>query len=215
MDTPQIPYEAIRAFFDDKLREFGATPLGVSWNSPKAQILRFRQLLRICESETDFSILDYGCGYGAMLDFMYQAGYRCTYIGYDLLESMVEKARELHPDCEGCLFTSDVAALPIADYTVASGIFNVKFEAAYADWTNYVLKTLHELDRLSRKGFAFNMLTRYSDAGKMRDDLYYADPTFIFNYCKSMFARNVALLHDYEIYDFTILVRKVVNLPAY
>ena len=214
MPDSKIPLQTIRIFFDDKLREFGPTPLGVSWNSPEAQILRFRQLLRICEDEKDFSINDYGCGYGAMLDFMRQAGGSFSYNGYDLLESMVEQARVLHPDCERCFFTSDLSALPVADYTVASGIFNVKFEAADADWIVYVLETLHELDRLSAKGFAFNMLTRYSDAGKMRADLYYADPTFIFNYCKSRFARNVALLHDYEIYDFTILVRKTVKLPA-
>jgi hypothetical protein len=42
----------------------------------------------------------------------------------------------------------------------------------------------------------------------MRDDLYYADPLFLFDYCKRNFAKNVALLHDYRIYDFTIIVRK-------
>jgi len=42
----------------------------------------------------------------------------------------------------------------------------------------------------------------------MREDLYYADPCFIFDYCKRNFSRNVALLHDYELYEFTIIVRK-------
>ena len=51
------------------------------------------------------------------------------------------------------------------------------------------------------------MLTTYSDAEKMRPDLYYGDPTFFFDHCKRNYSRNVALLHDYELYDFTILVR--------
>ena len=42
----------------------------------------------------------------------------------------------------------------------------------------------------------------------LRLDLYYADPCALFDYCKRSFSRNVALLHDYEIYDFTLLVRK-------
>jgi hypothetical protein len=42
----------------------------------------------------------------------------------------------------------------------------------------------------------------------MRRHLYYADPCYLFDTCKKRFSRNVALLHDYEAYDFTIIVRK-------
>jgi hypothetical protein len=42
----------------------------------------------------------------------------------------------------------------------------------------------------------------------MRSDLHYADPGRLFDYCKRRFARNVALLHDYGLYEFTLLVRK-------
>jgi len=44
--------------------------------------------------------------------------------------------------------------------------------------------------------------------GPHEPNLYYADPGFFFDYCKTHFAKNVALLHDYGLYDFTILVRK-------
>ena len=60
---------------------------------------------------------------------------------------------------------------------------------------------------LSRRGFAFNMLTSYSDADRMRSDLHYGDPAAYFDLCKRRFSRNVALLHDYELYEFTIVVR--------
>jgi len=72
----------------------------------------------------------------------------------------------------------------------------------------YVLDTVSELDRLSNKGFAFNILTSYSDADLMRSDLFYADPCYFFDYCKRNFSKQVALLHDYGLYEFTILVRK-------
>ncbi|REM56201.1 class I SAM-dependent methyltransferase, partial [Mycobacterium tuberculosis] len=48
----------------------------------------------------------------------------------------------------------------------------------------------------------------YSDASKMRDDLYYADPCALFDLCKRRYSKSVALLHDYGLYEFTILVRK-------
>jgi hypothetical protein len=71
-----------------------------------------------------------------------------------------------------------------------------------------VVDSLKRFNDLSRKGFASNFLTKYSDADRMRPDLYYADPLYLFDYCKRNFSRNVALLHDYRIYDFTILNRK-------
>jgi hypothetical protein len=71
-----------------------------------------------------------------------------------------------------------------------------------------VEETLDALDRTSRSGFAFNCLTSYSDADKMRDYLYYADPCALFDLCKKRYSRNVAILHDYDLYEFTILVRK-------
>jgi hypothetical protein len=60
----------------------------------------------------------------------------------------------------------------------------------------------------SRLGFAFNCLTSYSDSDKLRDHLYYANPNELFDFCKRQYSRNIALLHDYDLYEFTILVRK-------
>jgi hypothetical protein len=51
------------------------------------------------------------------------------------------------------------------------------------------------------------MLTIYSDQEKMRPDLYYGDPSWFFDHCKRRFSRNVALLHDYELYDWTMAVK--------
>ncbi|MBI1854500.1 MAG: class I SAM-dependent methyltransferase, partial [Chloroflexi bacterium] len=74
----------------------------------------------------------------------------------------------------------------------------------------FVCETLPRMNALCSKGFAFNMLTKYSDADRMaqRHDLFYGDPLFFFDFCKRNFSRNAALLHDYGLYDFTILVRK-------
>jgi hypothetical protein len=83
----------------------------------------------------------------------------------------------------------------------------MKLTAVDQEWQEYVVRTLHELARLSIRGFAFNSLTSYSDPPRMRPDLYYPDPCFYFDYCKRHFSRNVALLHDYDLYEFTILVR--------
>jgi len=94
------------------------------------------------------------------------------------------------------------------DYAIASGIFNIRLESSETEWRQYVTGILDRMNRMARKGIAFNMLTSYSDAEFMKAHLYYADPCFYFDYCKRNFSRSVALLHDYGLYDFTILVRK-------
>jgi hypothetical protein len=42
----------------------------------------------------------------------------------------------------------------------------------------------------------------------MKDYLYYADPMKLFDHCKKKYSKKVAILHDYPLYEFTLLVRK-------
>jgi SAM-dependent methyltransferase len=197
----------VRSYFDKRIQEHGASPRGSDWNSETSQNLRFDQLLRVIEAQS-FSLLDYGCGYGALADYLVTKGFDVDYYGYDILESAIETARQVHADKLHRTFFTNKSELPICDYTVASGIFNFRGEQAFEDWTEYVIGILYEFDQLSRRGFASNFLTKYSDAVKMRADLYYADPLFLFDYCKRNFSKNVALLHDYRLYDFTLIIRK-------
>jgi len=92
---------------------------------------------------------------------------------------------------------------------LASGIFNVRLGRSDAEWFDYLQTTLDVLDRTSSLGFAFNCLTSYSDEDKKRDYLYYADPCRLFDLCKRRYSRHVVLLHDYGLYEFTILVKKM------
>lgn len=196
----------VAGYYASKIATHGDTPQGVDWNGEEGQVVRFEQLLRIVDKEP-FSIHDLGCGYGALLDHLEQKYRRFEYIGTDIAPEMVEAARARRP-ASGHRF--EVGAVPagVADYAVASGIFNVKLERDVESWRGLVRESLDALDRGSRLGFAFNCLTSYSDAERMRDYLYYADPCEWFDYCKRRFSKDVALLHDYRLYEFTILVRK-------
>ena len=195
-------------YYSERLVEHGASPQGVDWNSAESQRLRFAQLLRICDERQDFSLNDIGCGYGAFLDYLVERGKRCDYLGVDIAAPMIAKAEELHRGRAGCRFLASDRADRRAEYCVASGIFNVKLSAPAADWRGHMLRTLDHLNDMSRDGFAFNCLTRYSDPERMKEHLYYADPGELFDHCKRSYSRHVALLHDYGLYEFTMLVRK-------
>jgi len=202
-------YGNAKNYFEERLNNHGASARGVDWNSETAQELRFSQLIKIIDPTQPFSLLDYGSGYGALADYLLRLEYPLeSYTGFDVLESMAAKGREIHRNLPQCSFSSSFQELAPVDIVIASGIFNLKLETPFDEWTQYVTGELHKMNDLSRRGFSFNMLTKYSDPEYMRPHLYYADPCYLFDYCKIHFSRNVALLHDYEVYDFTILVRK-------
>lgn len=199
--------ENVRQYYTTKILEHGVTAQGVDWKSTDSQVLRFQQLVKLLPNDF-FTLNDYGCGYGALIDYLAAQGYDFTYYGLDISEAMVQHARTLYAGRANCFFTDAPEELPVSDFTIASGIFNVKQTTSTADWQTYVLETLRLMNAKSKKGFGFNILTSYSDADKQRADLYYADPLFYFDYCKRNFGKYVALLHDYPLYEFTLLVHK-------
>lgn len=200
--------ESVNAYYTGKVREHGPTPRGVDWNSVHSQEVRFAQLLKVVDWDDGVTLGDFGCGYGALFDYLKVRDLSCAYRGYDISDAMCAVARSRHEGDPHAAFSTDEAVLIGSDYLVASGIFNVRLHTPESEWKDYVLGTVDRLAGLGKRGFAFNCLTAYSDADRMRPDLFYADPCALFDYCKRRFSRNVALLHDYDLYEFTILVRK-------
>jgi SAM-dependent methyltransferase len=202
--------DAVRRYYSEKIVEHGPSARGVDWRDEASQELRFQQLLQVCDLSAPFTINDYGCGYGALATYLEELGVEHRYTGFDISAEQLAQARAL-VDSNRARFVEREDELGRADYTVASGIFNVRLDAPVEAWAAQAYETLARLDDLSARGFSFNMLTSYSDRELMRDDLWYADPREVFDHCKRTFSRWVALLHDYGLWEFTILVRKDVQ----
>jgi SAM-dependent methyltransferase len=206
---------AISGYYTAKVTEFGATPKGVDWRDEASQEVRFEQLLITIGSNAieslkkpDCCLLDYGCGYGALLTSIRARGLETKYIGFDWSQAMIDTATKQHALVENCSFLTGDQPSQTADFVVASGIFNVKLALSEENFASYINETLHKLDSLSTEGFAFNMLTSHSDDSKKRSDLYYCDPSFYLDYCLKHFSRSVQLVHGYGLYEFTIGVNK-------
>jgi SAM-dependent methyltransferase len=210
MPDPQSMIDANPADYYRQRADNPDRAVRVGWRDGDAQRRRFEQLIKLIGHGRDevFSVADVGCGLGDFSTFLAEIGYsNVDYRGYDRSAAMVDAASALHPNGK---FThvEIVAEAEPADYFVASGIFSGMFDTSPTVWTRYILDTLAAMDARSVSGFAFNALTKYSDPPLMKPELFYADPCMLFDHCKTHFSRNVALLHDYEEYDFTIIVRK-------
>ena len=179
--------EPIERYYTQKLLTHGPTAAGVDWNSAESQRLRFQHLLRLFDTSRPFTINDYGCGYGALVDHLTERGLSFQYCGCDISAAMIEHGRRAHAGRGDCLFVREESELPIADYSVASGVLNVKLAATDEEWHRYVHAALERLAGLSTRGFACNFLTSHGDPERREPRLFYADPTQIFDYCRRRF----------------------------
>jgi SAM-dependent methyltransferase len=199
----------VSSYYTEKIIKNGATPQGVDWNSKESQELRFLQLSDVIKGHENFSVIDYGCGFGSMYDFLKKTGYRnFKFIGLDISNKMIEEAKKKHEEDDRLEWFTELPPVCKSDYVIASGIFNVRLNTSEQEWKEYILHTLQKINNIATKGFSFNMLTKYSDKEYMKDYLHYADPLFIFDYCKNHFSKYVDLNHGYPLYEFTIIVRK-------
>jgi SAM-dependent methyltransferase len=199
---------AVSAHYEAALAEHGPTARGVDWKDPAGHRLRHQQFLRLLDGDRDATVLDLGCGYGDFLAFLRESGHRGRYIGVDVVPSMVEAARRLHGEGPDRSFRVDSSAPETADYAVGSGILNVTCGTDPAAWQEYVDATIAVLASAGRRGFGFNMLSLDSDPGRRRGDLHYADPPSTLGAMIAHYGRHVALLQDYGLWEFTVLVRR-------
>jgi SAM-dependent methyltransferase len=207
--------QTVERYYTTKIQQHGATPQGVDWNGAHSQQLRFDQLLEVID-DTDRapSINDYGCGYGGLLEPLARRFDEFDYRGYDISPAMIEIAEEHHrSEPRATFFTREDQLLP-ADFTLASGVFNVRLTQAEDVWRRYVFATIDKLASLTRRGLAFNALTSHADRDRMRPDLYYADPAEMLDRCLKRYSRDVSVRHDYGLYEFTVIVRLDRRPPA-
>lgn len=208
--------ERTRAHYRERFAAHGATPQGVDWNGLASQRINFEQVAKVLPApgpeQGAYSVNDLGCGYAALLDHLIERGDDVRYRGYDLNEPMIEDARRRHASRPNAVFDVADAPLAVADYGIACGIYTLRLGRSDDDCMAGLQASLDALADTSTVGFAFNALTSWSDADRMRDYLWYPDPCVVFALCKRRYAKDVALLHDYGLYAFTMLVRK--QVPA-
>ncbi len=199
----------VEELYTQNIAERGINSTAVGWNTPDCQGLRFSKLCGVIDGSAPISVNDYGCGYGAQLDYL-EKNLRhkvLEYNGYDISNKMLAVAKGNLKNFGGELNLINSANVDtLADYSFVSGTFNLRFDASTEDWEAFISSKLVELNASSRRGFAFNLLTSYVDYREPH--LYYGDPCFWFDFCKTNFSKHVSLIHDYPLWEWSILVKK-------
>jgi SAM-dependent methyltransferase len=201
---------SIESYYTRKVSKHGATPLGVDWSCLPSQELRFVQLLKLCNFSAPCSLNDVGCGYGALLAYLarYHAGAHVDYLGIDLSPKMVRHAKRLWRNRSRTKFIVGNVSPRVADYSVASGIFNVKLDQPVDRWERFIAQTLTDMHKCSRHGFAVNFMAPRASTHAPQLELYRTSAEPWMRYCEEELGSAVELLSAYGLREFTLLVRK-------
>lgn len=195
----------VARYYSARVRRYGATPLGVDWTCVPTQQLRFVQLLKVVRGPAPFSIHDLGCGYGALLDFM-RTKWRASdfeYVGTDVSAAMIHAARQQHLRKHHVRFDTAQAVMPQADYTVASGVFNVKLESSRSAWEALVKRSLKAMAAASRLGLAVNFIES-SPGVSMPPQLYRTRAERWSRFCEDELGFSTQVVRGYGLREFTL-----------
>lgn len=202
-------YESINSYYTQRVSRYGATPLGVDWSCVPTQELRFVQLLKLCDFSVFFSLNDLGCGYGALLAYLVKrhGEAKIDYLGIDVSPAMVRRGKRLWRNQKDKRFVVGHVSPRIANYSIASGIFNVKLEQPLVRWERFIAVTLADMAATSRQGFAVNFLAPLP--GGTRVSMLYRTPAERWiRYCEQELRCSAELLEKYGLQEYTLLVRK-------
>ena len=200
----------IERYYTQKVLTHGASPLGVDWTCQPTQELRFVQLLKLCDFRQPFSLNDVGCGYGALMAFLVKRhrGAEVDYLGTDLSQAMIDQAKPSPRPSMRSQFLVTGSIPRVADYSVASGIFNVKLNQPTACWTLFIQQVLAGMHAASRLGFAVNFLAPLGPDMQAIPELYRVSPDVWIRHCERQFGAKVELVEGYGMREFTLLVRR-------
>ena len=198
-----------KGHYNDKIIKYGPNFKGVDWGTDEGQKIRFETICQKLKISQISSIIDYGCGYGEFFSYIKNKKFNGLYQGYDISKEMIKQAKIIYKnDFDNFIFTSKYSDIKPAEYCIASGVFNIKLITKDFDWLKYIKFNLEKINKVSKKGFIFNMFEKNKNENKLYNDVFYINPIIIKKYCLMNFSNKIELFKNYYRNDFTIFVKK-------
>lgn len=194
----------IKNFYNEKYNLYGNSIESIGWSNKKDQYLRFEKLISNFNIRNK-TILDVGCGFGDLFKYLNQNNnnLKFKYIGIDISDKIIENAKKKIKKPNVSFYNCDLLNFTNRkiDYSISSGALTFNFKDSYA-YTKRIIKKMYEISDIS---CSINFMSTYCDY-KLKKNKHY-NPEKIFNYAKTLSSK-VNLIHDYDLYEFTIQIYK-------
>jgi SAM-dependent methyltransferase len=204
-------YLQIVEHYEECLRKHGDTYRGVDWPSRKDLETRYRVMLDIIRrgDRRPISLLDFGCGAAHLRSYIRKTGKKgIRYQGLDLSKEFVQLCRKKFPKdtfyCVDALRPS--SKLPAFDYAVMNGVFTEKRGMKQKEMFLYMQKLLTKVFLRSRKGVAFNVMSKQVDWELPA--AFHLGVDELSKFLTKKLTRNFVIRHDYGLYEYTVYLYK-------
>jgi SAM-dependent methyltransferase len=195
----------IRQRYRSRWEEFGYDSRTLGWNKD-CQWVRFDAAVEGVQTEEMESVLDVGCGFGDLLGFLRERGWRGRYFGVDLVEELVAEARrEYAADSAAeflCADIHDAGALPVCGMAVALGLFNHHVEGGNEP---LIRDTIAAMWRASSSVVVCDFLSLSSDPDRRESRLHYHDPADAYR-LGAAYSKRVMIHHAYMPFEFQLKI---------
>ena len=175
----------------------------VDWGDPQAQLKRFAVLADNVPL-AGRSLLDVGCGLGALWEFLRQRGLDVEYTGVDIVAEMVRAAQARHPDVRfvhADIFAENPFAPGRFHVAFVSGTFNLNL----GNNRDFLPTAIGRLLEIASEFAVFNLLHHRTPA--KYDHCVYWEPAEVLAIAQPLCGK-VTLIEDYLPNDFTVLCHK-------
>jgi SAM-dependent methyltransferase len=206
----KLDLASVAQYYTDRLTKYGATPMGVDWKDQETHQIRFGSFDRLFPSHLPgFSVLDFGSGYGAYADYLFQKELEFEYLGYDLSREMCIEGTRLFSNRTGVQFSSELPKNAVADFVIACGTFNVKLDYDHKEWKEMLFEKLEFLYGISQQGLGINLLSDNAEPHKRENKLFYASASEVLRFFNKDLGARCLIDHSYSRWEFTALAFSV------
>lgn len=200
----------LRSHYTKTFLEYGATSRGVDWGEKEwAANLRQLKMLEIVNIEKNGreTILDVGCGYGALADVIKIANLNLEYTGIDIVQEMIDEAKKRHNDFK--FKVSDIFDIQEEkyDYVVCNGILTQKLDCSTLAMNKFAQNLIKKMFDICKNGVVFNTMSSYVNFQK--ENLYYRNPSEMMAWCMSELTQHIKIDCAYKLqYEYTVYLFK-------
>ncbi len=205
-----IVSEKLLQIYQNSFNKYNATKLGIGYPTETNMDILYSRILNVMD---DFyviknpTVLDVGCGYGGLLEYIKKRKININYTGIDILDENIKAAKKNHPNHS--FYVKDALNMDYNeefDYVICNGIFTDKGDADIFEMTSFVKKIIKKMFKASRVGIGFNLISTYVE--NFYEGMFYKNPMEILAFCLSELSTHVKIDHskrktpDYLVYIY-------------
>lgn len=186
-----------------RLKEFGVSPKTLGCGAKGRQTLRYSVLCDMALKNPSISILDVGCGFGDLYEYLKLNGWNGDYCGIDVVPEFIDLSKSKFPSLK--FYELNIMSKDISfekyDLVVASGTFNEKLNND--DHEKYIETAICNMYSLANIAVCVDFMTTYVDYQHPLG--FHMDPLKAFSFGKKL-SKRVMLRHDYMPYEFALFI---------